>query len=65
MIKYTIGNVRYYQNNLVHVISINEFWNEALIYYVSPVGKQQTGSFVVGLPRLQKTKKSLGKIVTE
>ena len=51
---YTIGNLRRYQGSLVHVISESEFWNEAKVYFVSPEGKQQTGIFTVGLPRLKK-----------
>jgi hypothetical protein len=52
--KDTITRLQTYQGNLVHVTSVNKFWNEATIYFVCPVGKQQTGTFKVGLPRLKK-----------
>jgi hypothetical protein len=48
------GTLWSYQGSLVHVTSVSEFWNEATVYFVSPVGKQQIGCFKVGLPRLQK-----------
>jgi len=47
------GTLWSYQDSLVHVTNVNEFWNEATIYFVTPVGKQQTGTFKVGLPRLK------------
>ena len=50
----TITRLQTYQGSLVHVTSVNKFWNEATIYFVCPVGKQQKGTFKVGLPRLQK-----------
>ena len=56
--KSTIGNLRTYQGSIVAVISENEFWNEAKIRFVSPEGKQTTGIFVVGLPRLKKLGKN-------
>jgi hypothetical protein len=52
--KDTITRLQNYQGSLVHVTSVNKFWNEATIYFVCPVGKQQTGTFKVGLPRLKK-----------
>ena len=52
--KDTITRLQNYNGSLVHVTSVNKFWNEATIYFVCPVGKQQTGTFKVGLPRLQK-----------
>ena len=52
-----MNRIRMYQGSLVHVTSINKFWNEATIYFVSPVGKQQIGCFKVGLPRLKKLEK--------
>jgi hypothetical protein len=53
--KDTITNrLRTYQGNLVHITSINKFWNEATIYFVTPEGKQPMGCFKVGLPRLKK-----------
>ena len=52
--KDTITRLQTYQGNLVHVTSVNKFWNEATVYFVSPVGKQQIGCFKVGLPRLKK-----------
>ena len=52
--KDTITRLQTYQGSLVHVTNVDEFWNEATVYFVSPVGKQQTGCFTVGLPRLQK-----------
>ena len=52
--KDTITRLQTYQGSLVHVTSVDKFWNEATIYFVCPVGKQQTGTFKVGLPRLQK-----------
>ena len=51
--KDTITRLQTYQGSLVHVTNVNEFWNEATIYFVTPVGKQQTGTFKVGLPRLK------------
>ena len=51
--KDTITRLRTYQGSLVHVTSVNEFWNEAKVYFVCPQGKQQTGSFTVGLPLLK------------
>ena len=51
--KDTITRLQNYQGSLVHVTSVNKFWNEATIYFVCPVGKQQTGTFKVGLPRLK------------
>jgi len=56
--KSTIGNLRSYQGSIVAVISENEFWNEAKIRFVSPEGKQPTGIFTVGLPRLKKLGKN-------
>tara|TARA_R100001244_G_C5135814_1_gene126849 strand:- start:528 stop:821 length:294 start_codon:yes stop_codon:yes gene_type:complete len=56
--KSTIGNLRTYQGNIVHVISINEFWNEAKVSYARPVGKQQTGIFTVKMIRLKKLGKN-------
>ena len=53
--KDTITRLQNYQGSLVHVTSINKFWNEATIYFVCPVGKQQTGTFKVGLPRRDST----------
>ena len=52
--KDTITRLQNYQGSLVHVTSVNKFWNEATIYFVCPQGKQQTGTFKVGLPRLKK-----------
>ena len=52
--KSTIGNLRTYQGSIVTVISENEFWNEAKIRFTNPKGKQTTGIFTVGLPRLKK-----------
>ena len=56
--KDTITRLQNYQGSLVHVTSVNKFWNEATVYFVSPVGKQQIGCFKVGLPRLKNLKKS-------
>ena len=56
--KSTIGNLRTYQGNIVHVISINEFWNEAKVSYTRPVGKQQAGIFTVKMIRLKKLGKT-------
>ena len=50
----TITRLQTYQGNLVHVTSVNKFWNEATVYFVSPEGKQPMGCFKVGLPRLKK-----------
>jgi len=55
--KDTITRLQTYQGSLVHVTSVDKFWNEATIYFVTPVGKQQTGTFKVGLPRLKKLEK--------
>ena len=52
--KDTITRLQTYQGNLVHVTSVNKFWNEATVYFVSPEGKQPMGCFKVGLPRLKK-----------
>ena len=41
-----------YQNHSVEVLEKSEYWNEALIRYVDPVGKQQSNEFKIGLPRL-------------
>jgi len=56
--KSTIGNLRSYQGSIVHVISINEFWNEAKVSYTRPVGKQQAGIFTVKMIRLKKLGKT-------
>ena len=56
--KDTITRLQNYQGSLVHVTSVNKFWNEATVYFVSPVGKQQVGCFKVGLPRLKKLEKN-------
>lgn len=56
--KSTIGNVRTYQGGIVHVVSESEFWNEAKVCFVNPQGKQPTGIFTVGLPRLKKLGKN-------
>ena len=52
--KSTIGNLRSYQGSIVHVVSESEFWNEAKVCFTNPKGKQPTGIFIVGLPRLKK-----------
>ena len=46
-----------YQNKTVQIMEINQYWNEALIRYVQPVGKQQKNAFKIGLPFLKKMKK--------
>ena len=48
-----------YQNNRVQILEISKYWNEALIRYVQPVGKQQKNAFKIGLPFLKKMEKSL------
>tara|TARA_R100000656_G_scaffold68735_1_gene51764 strand:+ start:428 stop:595 length:168 start_codon:yes stop_codon:yes gene_type:complete len=50
-----------YQNKTVQIMEINQYWNEALIRYVQPVGKQQKNAFKIGLPFLKKMEKSLSK----
>jgi hypothetical protein len=50
-----------YQGNLVNVIKINTYWNEALVSYVQPVGKQQKNAFKIGLPFLKKLEINLSK----
>ena len=52
------GDLGFYQGSLVHVITVNKFWNEAVVGYVWPEGKQPRGLITVGLPRL----KNLDKI---
>ena len=52
--KSTIGNLRTYQGDIVHVISESEYWNEAKVMFTSPKENQPTGIFTVGLPRLKK-----------
>ena len=59
--KDTITRLQTYQGSLVHVTNVNEFWNEATVYYVCPQGKQQAGTFKVGLPRLKKLEKNMSK----
>ena len=53
--KSTIGNLRTYQGDIVHVISESEYWNEAKVVFASPKENQPTGIFTVGLPRVKKT----------
>jgi len=50
-----------YQNNTVQVLKISQYWNEALIRYVQPVGKQQKNAFKIGLPFLKKMEINLSK----
>ena len=50
-----------YHGKTVVVIDISEYWNEALIRYVQPVGKQQKNAFKIGLPFLKKMEKNLSK----
>ena len=50
-----------YQNNTVQVLKISQYWNEALIRYVQPVGKQQKNAFKIGLPFLKKMEKNLAE----
>tara|TARA_Y100000296_G_scaffold60745_1_gene70442 strand:- start:237 stop:404 length:168 start_codon:yes stop_codon:yes gene_type:complete len=50
-----------YQNNTIQILKISKYWNEALIRYVQPVGKQQKNAFKIGLPFLKKMEKSLSK----
>ena len=50
-----------YQNNTVQVLKISQYWNEALIRYVQPVGKQQKNAFKIGLPFLKKFEINLSK----
>ena len=57
--KNTIPQIQTYQGSLVHVVRFSRYWNEATVYFVTPTGKQSTGIFTVGLPRLKK----LGKKV--
>ena len=45
--------------NKVQVLKISQYWNEALIRYTQPVGKQQKNAFKIGLPFLKKMEKSL------
>tara|TARA_R110002051_G_scaffold236944_1_gene297992 strand:- start:303 stop:482 length:180 start_codon:yes stop_codon:yes gene_type:complete len=56
--KNTITRLQTYQGHLVHVVRFSKFWNEALVYFVAPVEKQQRGMFKVGLPRLKNLPKS-------
>ena len=53
--KSTIGNLRTYQGDIVHVISESEYWNESNVVFASPKKNQPTVIFTVGLPRLKKT----------
>ena len=50
-----------YQNNRVIVLETSKYWNEALVRYVQPVGKQQTNAFKIGLPFLKKFEINLSK----
>ena len=50
-----------YQNNRVQILEISKYWNEALIRYVQPVGKQQKNAFKIGLPFLKKFEINLSK----
>ena len=55
--KNTIPQFQTYQDSLVRVIRFSRYWNEATVCFVTPVGKQQTGTFKVGLPRLKNLEK--------
>jgi hypothetical protein len=52
--KSTIGTLRTYQGDIVHVVEESEYWNEAKVIFTSPKEKQPTCIFTVGLPRLKK-----------
>ena len=47
-----------YQNKTVRVLEISQYWNEALVRYVRPVGNQQKNAFKIGLPFLKKMEKN-------
>ena len=57
--KNTIPEIQTYQGSLVRVLRFSRYWNEATVCFVTPVGKQQTGTFKVGLPRLKILAKNL------
>jgi hypothetical protein len=52
--KNTIPELQTYQGSLVRVVRFSRYWNEATVCFVTPTGKQPTGIFTVGLPRLKK-----------
>jgi hypothetical protein len=60
--KDTITQLQTYQGSLVRVIRFSRYWNEATVCFVTPVGKQQTGTFKVGLPRLKNLPKFNKKV---